>query len=93
MIKKRSEERYEEMKKKNEESEKKIGELQSKMLEMKNQLENVQKENKKITDILGKIQMRDSSKNYLRLFENIQKMKIQQKLKKIKKNGNLLLKE
>ena len=36
---------------------------------MKNQLENVQEENRKITDILGIIQMRDSVKNLLSPFE------------------------
>jgi hypothetical protein len=36
---------------------------------LKNQLENVQEQNRKITDILGKIQMRDSVKNLLSPFE------------------------
>ena len=63
---KRNDERYDELKKRSDE---RYDELQTKYVTLKNQLENVQEENKKITDILGKIQMRDSVKNILSPFE------------------------
>ena len=63
---KRNDERYDELKKRSDE---RYDELQTKYVTLKNQLKNVQEENRKITDILGKIQMRDSVKNILSPFE------------------------
>ena len=60
-LQKKSDERYDELQKKNVELQKKNDELQTKM-------ENVLKENRKIIDILGKIQMRDSVKNMFNSF-------------------------
>jgi len=87
IIKKRSNERYEEIKKKS-------NEFQIKNVKLTNQLENVQEENRKIADILGKIQMRDSPKNIFMPFEQNLKDEDMIKNKKIEiKNGNWLLKE
>ena len=65
-LKKKSDERYEKLKKKSDENYK---ELLNNMIEMKSQLENVQIENRKIKNTLGKIQIRDSAKNILRPYE------------------------
>ena len=65
-LKKRSDERYDEL---YDELKKRSDELQTKYDILENQLENVQEKNRKIIDILGKIQMRDSLKNMFSPFE------------------------